>query len=154
MKTIRQVLSNLPDEVRDMAIISAILAGGREELDEPMCTTCMGNQEVVSALMNSLDMEQALGGWYFWAEVILRLQGDNRIMLYIDIDKRNYIESLLIMRAGGLPVESIDPIIATTQPRLNTEAIILEPNQVRFIKEIKVTIKNQAKYDKNYFIWN
>ena len=79
-KTIKQILSNLPDEVREKAMLSVILEKGREGLDEILCFSCGNDSVEVSAIMGSMNMNKALGGIDYWTQEVMNLRNDKRFV--------------------------------------------------------------------------
>lgn len=153
-KTIRQVLSNLPDEVRDMAIISAILAGGRGSIDEQLCFSCVNDCPEVSAILGSIDLERAIGGIDFWTTEVMRLRKDTRQLVHVQRNQVPYFLFLYEMAISNLPVGLIDPITLTTQQRLNTIPVLIETKDLEKLKSLGVKVNYNVVLETENLIWN
>ena len=153
-KTIKQILSNLPDEVRDMAILNVILACGRETLDQKLCYSCGGDSPEVSALLGCTDLNRAIGGIDFWTNQILNLRKDSRKIIHVKSNQIGYLLFLNGMSTSDVLATLLEDVTLYTQPRENTIQVLIEEKHLNTLKNIGVKVDFSAKYTGENIFWN
>lgn len=153
-KTIRQILSSLPDEVRDMAMISVILACGREALDQKLCYSCGGDSPEVSALLGCTDLNRAIGGIDFWTNQILNLRKDSRKILNVERNQIGYLAFLNGMSSSAVLASLLEDVTLYTHPRKNTIQVLIEEKHLKTLKNLGVKIEYIVKYDCSEIFYN
>ena len=153
-KTIKQILSNLPDEVRDMAILNVILACGRETLDQKLCYSCGGDSPEVSALLGCTDLNRAIGGIDFWTNQILNLRKDSRKILHVKSNQIGYLLFLNGMSTSDVLATLLEDVTLYTHPRENTIQVLIEEKHLNTLKNIGVKVDFSVKYTGENIFWN